>query len=223
MRGGIASKAMLKMVPFETWKNMQSYRQSIPVQIIGFSIHLVNLNSLVSLNSLDYQWYLVLRTTKFKEALDYSVGTGTSRRNQFHRSWLLVSLSWDQYNISGPWITTSRRFSLVGKVGFSKNLFLSDFFENGNLFHSALINILLCTDKRCHYRDNDSIIFIFLQHHQLWYLFSDTAYQPLNSKPVMYICSYLNVSFYIVSFSSWLIKVTITISFIIHLDRKSVV
>lgn len=43
-----------------------------------------------SLNSLNFQWYLVLRTTKFKEernlVLDYFVGIGTSRRNHLHRS-----------------------------------------------------------------------------------------------------------------------------------------
>lgn len=75
-------------------------------------------------------------------------------------------------NVSGSWLTTSKNVFLSGQCWIQKEFTSQWLFENRSLFHSALIiNIPLCMDNRCQYSDNDSIILIFLQHHQLWYLF----------------------------------------------------
>ena len=109
------------------------------MQDVGLRTHLLNL-ALILLP-------LILRATEFKEernlAVDHSVGIGTSRKNHLTAHYNYVSLSQivktTGVSILGPIQRTlavhelllPRMFSLVGNVGFRKNLLLSDFLKMG--------------------------------------------------------------------------------------------
>lgn len=121
-------------------------------------------------------------------------------------------------NGSGSWLTTSKNIFLSGQCWIQKEFTSQWHFENRSLFHSALIiNIPLCMDNRCQYSDNDSITLLFLQHHQLWYLFQ-TQFISLLLASQWSISRATCMFLFILSLSHLdLQKITITTSFIIHL------